>query len=131
MEPRAYHAEDLERVRFQFLRTARNPKVSLGAVRHIRKLTYAFSSKDAPGAKGTCTVHRISTDAQAIRVFYERLGTALRYESEGISHATGKAILSVLRPIREQLPPERKAVLYAEQRGNLSTLQGALPCANP
>ena len=39
MQARAYHAEDLEQVRFQFLRTARNPKVSLGGVRHIRRLT--------------------------------------------------------------------------------------------
>ena len=37
MEARAYHAEDLEDVRFQFLRTARNPKVSLGGVRQIRR----------------------------------------------------------------------------------------------
>ena len=65
MEARAYHAEDLEQVRFQFLRTARNSKVSLGGVRHIRRLTYAFSSKDG-GAKGTCTVHHISKDADTI-----------------------------------------------------------------
>ena len=90
MEPRAYHAEDLEDVRFQFLHTARNPKVSLGGVRQIRKLTYAFCSKDGPGAKGTCTVHRISKDADAIREFYQALGTGLRYEGEGIPHAKGQ-----------------------------------------
>ena len=127
MEARAYHAEDLEDVRFQFLRTARNPKVSLGGVRQIRKLTYAFSSKDGRGAKGTCTVHRISKDADAIRDFYERLGTGLRYEGEGIPHATGKAILSVLRPVREQLPPERKAALYAEQAGTCQHCKEAFP----
>ena len=79
----------------------------------IRKLTYAFSSKDG-GAKGTCKVHRISKDADAIREFGERLWTGLRYEGEGIPHATGKAILSVLRPVREQLHPDRRAMLYAE-----------------
>ena len=83
IEARAYHAEDLEQVRFHFLRTARNPKVCLGGVRHIRRLNYAFSSKDG-GAKGTCTVHRISKDADAIREFYERLGTGLKYEGEGV-----------------------------------------------
>jgi hypothetical protein len=36
MEARAYHAEDLEEVRYQFLRTSRNPKVSLGGIRLIR-----------------------------------------------------------------------------------------------
>ena len=46
MEARAYHAEDLEEVRFQFLRSRRNPKASLGGARDIRKLTYAFSSKN-------------------------------------------------------------------------------------
>ena len=54
-------------MRFQFVRAARNPKVSLGGVRQIRKLSYAFSSKDGRSAKGTCTVHRISKDANAIR----------------------------------------------------------------
>ena len=105
MEARAYHAEDLDEVRFQFIRTARNPKVSLGGVRQIRRLTYTFSSKDGRGAKGTCTVHRICKDADNIREFYERLGTGIRYPGEGIPHATGKAVLSVLRPVREQLPP--------------------------
>jgi hypothetical protein len=114
MEPRAYHAANLEEARWQFLRAARNPRVSLGGIRYIRQLTYAFSSKDG-GRQGVCTVHRISKDADAIRAFYERLGTGLKYEGEGIPHATGKAILSVLRPTREQLAPERKAVLYAEQ----------------
>jgi hypothetical protein len=102
MEPRAYHAQDVEEVRFQFLRSHRNPKVSLGGARDIRKLTYAFSSKDE--GKGICTVHRISKDADDIKDFYERLGTGLKYEGEGVPHATGKAILSVLRPVREQLP---------------------------
>ena len=77
--------------------------------------------------KETCTVHRISKDADAIRDFYERLGTGLRgpalaYEGEGIPHATGKGILSVLRPVREQLPPDRKAALYAQQGGLLPAL---------
>ena len=125
MEARAYHTEDLEEVRYQFLRTSRNPKVSLGGIRYIRQLTFAFSSKDG-GRQGVCTVHRISKDADAIRAFYERLGIGLRYDGENVPHATGKTILSVLRPTREQLPPGRKAVLYAEQGAGLPSLQGVL-----
>ena len=32
-----YHAQDLEEVRHEFLRTRRNPKVALGGVRDIRR----------------------------------------------------------------------------------------------
>jgi hypothetical protein len=90
MEARAYHAHDLEEVRFQFLRSHRNPKVTLGGARDIRKLTYAFSSKDK--CKGICTIHCTSKHADTIREFYERLGTNLKYEGEGIPPATNKAL---------------------------------------
>ena len=67
-----YHADDLEDIRFNFLSSRRNPKVSLaGGPREIKKLTYVFSSLD--GKKGECRVHKISRDADAIKEWYWRL----------------------------------------------------------
>ena len=106
MNARDYHAEDLEQVMFEFLRTSRNPKVSLGGVRHIRRLTYTCSTKDG-GGKGTCTVHHISKDKDATREFYERLGAGLEYQGEGVPHATtqrGKLSSQSCAPLGNSCP---------------------------
>ena len=84
-----YHADELEDIRFNFLSSRRNPKVSLaGGPREIKKLTYVFSSLD--GKKGECRVHKISRDADAIKEWYWRLPVDLNYEGENLPFASRK-----------------------------------------
>ena len=110
-----YHYYDLESIRFQFLASRRNPKVSLaGGPREIKKLTYVFSSLD--GTKGECRIHRTSVDADAIKAWYWALPGELRYEGENLPFASRKVLRNLLRHPRGQL--------YRDQREALWTTQG-------
>jgi 5-methylcytosine-specific restriction endonuclease McrA len=110
-----YHSDDLEAIRFQFLASRRNPKVSLaGGPREIKKLTNVFSSLD--NTKGECRIHRTSVDAEAIKAWYWALPGELRYEGENLPFASRKVLRNLLRHPRGQL--------YRDQREALWTTQG-------
>ena len=111
-----YHADELEDIRFKFLSSRRNPKVSLaGGPREIKKLTYVFSSLD--GKKGECRIHRISRDADAIKEWYWRLPVDLNYEGENLPFASRKVLRALLRHPRGQLSrDQREALLTIQER---------------
>ena len=123
METRAYHAEDFEEVRFQFLRSYRNPKVSLGGVWHIRKLTYTFSSNDG-GIKGVCTVHRISKDAEANST--NAWGQASDTREKGYPTPQGRQSSQSCAPSGSSCPLVVRSPC-TRSRGRVPTLQGAIP----
>jgi hypothetical protein len=80
-----YHADELEDIRFNFLSSRRNPKVSLaGGPREIKKLMYVFSSLDGK-------------DADAIKEWYWRLPVDLNYEGENLPFASRKVLRALLR----------------------------------
>ena len=68
--------------------------------------------------KGSCTIRRVPADADAIRRWYETLNVGLKYEGEGLPHASNKALLALLKPQRETLPAEEKEQLYHKQGGS-------------
>ena len=91
-----YHADDLESIRFTFLSSRRNRKVSLaGGPREIKKFTYVFSSLD--GKKGECRIHRISKDAEEIKGWYWRLPVDINDERENLPFANRKVLRALLR----------------------------------
>ena len=110
-----YHADELEDIRFKFLSSRRNPKVSLaGGPREIKKLTYVFSSLD--GKKGECRIHRISKDADAIKKWYWRLPLDLNYEGENLPFASRKVLRALLRHPRGQLSRDQREALWTTQQ---------------
>ena len=112
-----YHADELEDIRFNFLSSRRNPKVSLaGGPREIKKLTYVFSSLD--GKKGECRVHKISRDADAIKEWYWRLPVDLNYEGENLPFASRKVLRALLRHPRGQLSRDQRDALLTIHQGD-------------
>ena len=126
MRPGAnYCSADLDEVRIEFLRTRRNPKVSLSGIRQIKKLTYVFSSLD--GRSGQCAVHRVSRDADAIKQWYWRLPghLDLRYEGENLPFAAQKVLFKLLRAGRAYLTAEQRAQLHERQGGKCAVCDEA------
>jgi hypothetical protein len=110
-----YHSDDVEEIRFEFLRSGRSPKVSLGiGPRDIKRLTYVFSSLDGKG-KGECRIHRTSKDMEAIKAWYLRLPCEVNYEGENLPFAARKVLRALLRTPRGQLSHAEKTTLWTSQ----------------
>jgi hypothetical protein len=109
--PRKGHfwCEDLGAVRQWFLRSDRNPRVTLKNMVDLSSLTYVCTARK-DGTTGECKVRQLPQEASSIQHWLSNLPLEMEYRGEGLPAITQRVFCELLRA--ERRSPSFDARLY-------------------